>query len=607
MSRKKPNIPAVPSAAKENSQLSAVPPLVRHLLALFSILAAGALAYGNSFTVPFVLDDISSIVGNPLVRDFSFQFKSRIIGDLSFALNYWLHGLDLAGYHAVNLLIHLLNGLLVYAVVLTTVRTPRFNSLHVHASAVCLAGTAAALLFVLHPLQTQAVTYLAQRVTALATLFYLLSVLAYARGRLAGGANKRLGWFLGSGVAAVLAMLSKEIAFTLPLALALYEFSFFVAPLRQRITALAGIGVSILVVPVSLILSRGLTGDVLGDLGRLTAETSVISRGEYFLTQFRVVATYLRLVFIPAGQNLDYDFPISRSLVEPVTLGSALLIGSLFCAVIWLWLRARRMTADTGTFSRERLLIAFGGGWFFLALAVESSIIPITDVIFEHRMYLPMAGIAFLLAGLVVLLARRVTGAGRQVLLGVGLVLSLLLLVATWQRNRVWSSEISLWEDVVAKSPAKVRARGSLGLAYKSAGRIEEALRQFEETVHLKPNDAVSRNNYGTILLDLKRYPVAVEQFQSAMKLGSRNTKVPYNLGIALAQLKRFPEAESAYRQALALNAAYDPAWNNLGIALFQQGKMKEAVAAFREAVRLNAGNDGARANLERVEQLLSR
>src|SRR6185369_12487963 len=199
---------------------------------LFLIIVIGAVVYGNTFGVPFVLDDVTSIYGNPIVRGFKLSFKPRMVGDLSFALNYRLGGVDVTGYHIVNLLIHLTNGGLVYCLVSLLRKSPFFPVDH-GTDDYRLIPLFTTLLFICHPVQTQAVTYISQRVASLATLFYLGTLILWLVAR---NAAKRKVRILLYGVAfgtALLAMATKEIAFTLPLTLLLLEYIFFGGQLRR--------------------------------------------------------------------------------------------------------------------------------------------------------------------------------------------------------------------------------------------------------------------------------------------------------------------------------------------------------------------------------------
>ena len=317
---------------------------------------------------------------------------SRPIGFLSFALNYHFHRLDVWGYHLVNLAIHIVNAVLVWWLVMLTMATPvmRDQPIARHKGAMALFT---ALLFVSHPLATQSVTYIVQRLASLATLFYLLSLALYVKGRLGeDNKDKRVFFFYaGSILCAVLGMLTKEIVFTLPFALVLYEFSFIKTDTWRIDLKDRGIQIPAIILGIFVVLFfLNFSFDIFKPIPPLLYQgyDYPITAWEYLLTQFSVILTYIRLFIVPVNQNLDYDYPISHSLFEWHTVFGMLSLAGILFLGIFLFRRYR--------------LISFGIFWFFLTLSVESSIIPISqNVIFEHRTYLPSFGFFLVLTGAV--------------------------------------------------------------------------------------------------------------------------------------------------------------------------------------------------------------
>ena len=467
------------------------------LLQVLLVIALGVVAYANTFNATFNFDDVANILGNPVVRSMDpfadpLAVKgSRVVGNLTFAANYRLNGLDVFGYHLVNLAIHLVTALLVYALVLLICKTPYFSA-DDREGCRRLSGPIAlfaALLFVAHPLQTQAVTYIVQRFTSLAAMFYLASMVFYIRARLGqgvpGGRGGAVFYYLLSLAAALLAMKTKEIAFTLPFMIVLAEFMFFKGTLARRLVIVGAFVLTLAVIPLTMLASAG-GGQLLGRLLAVTKVQTEMPRIDYLFTQFRVVVTYLRLLFLPVGQNLDHDFPVSHSFWNPEVVLSFLLLSAILGLGVFFVYRSAADTSPPTTDRRPPTafyrLIAFGIFWFFIALAVESSVIPIVDVIFEHRVYLPSVGFFLALSTAVVLAAeklavRRPTLAGVPFLILVVVVCS--LAVATFRRNMVWADETTLWEDVAAKSPDKSRPWNNLAYAYLKIGETEAARDQF--------------------------------------------------------------------------------------------------------------------------------
>lgn len=583
-----------------------LPPALKHSLALLAIIFTAIICYSNTFSVPFVLDDITSILTNPLVKEFDLRLKSRITGDLSFALNYLLGGGEPAGYHLVNLLLHLSNAALIYLLVQVLFRTPAMacqdgGNFSNEPDMPIIIGFGAALIFATHPLQTQAVTYIAQRVALLAAFFYLAAILCYAFSRLKSGRPAAYLLLALSLVFSILGVLSKENAATISLSILLLELLFFRGPLSRRLLAALWYLLPLFVLPFLLLWHTGISGDLLGDVGRLTAEGGAPPRLAYLLTQFPVIVSYLRLFFIPMGQNLDHDVLLRTDLTDPVVMASLVFLGGIVAGTLWCWKLSLRSGSDT----RFTTLALFGIGWFFIAMLLESGLIPLRDVMFEHRIYLPSAGLTIAVVALAWVVASRfkkaeVRSPAAPFLYGL-LVIGVLLATATFMRNRVWESEITLWEDAVAKSPAKARTHGSLGHAYQRSGRLDEAVSSYREAVALAPADHIARNNLGTLYLMRKLPAEALEQFREALRSQPGSVSISYNLGLAYSDLGRLGDAESAYRKVVALDNKNDRAFNNLGIVLSRQGRNSEARAAFRAAVAANPKNEAAAKNLRAI------
>lgn len=530
------------------------------LFHLLLIALTGILAYSNSFGVPFVYDDVTSIVENPVIRDLGSFLKGdglgynprRFLTYLTLAINYRIGGLEVAGYHVFNLAVHLAVAALVYFFTLTTLKTPRLASSRLADRGAWLALTAA-LLFVAHPFHTEAVTYVIQRTTSLAALFYLLCVFMYARGRLEAQGGRSYLLFAAALASALAAMLCKEIAATLPLAVILYEISFFSASWRQRARLLWPCAALLSLVPLALLSAGRPLGELLSSADRLTRETAVISRSEYLLTQFRVIATYLRQLFFPYGQNIDYDYPLSTGFFTPPVLSSFFLLAVLLAVAGWLYTRSSR---DVGW-----RLAGFGIFWFFIALLVESSLIPIRDVINEHRLYLPSIGIALSVAATLTLLLDS-----RPRLLGGLVSLAVFSLgLATWQRNAVWASELTLWRDAVKKSPGK--------------GRVY--------------------HNYGKALSEAGQHAQAIVQYQMAIRRGTPTPDTYVNLGAEYDRVGQPHRAEEFYRLALEVDPSHATALTRLAIALLQKpGGEAEGISLLQKGVEIAPGNANLRFNL---------
>jgi protein O-mannosyl-transferase len=567
--------------------------LTRPLMVLLLLALLAAAVYSNTFYASFHFDDSSSIVANQRIKDLT-SFRdlsgSRDVGYLSFALNYQFGGLSVFGYHLVNLLIHIINGFLVYVLVRLLFRASDSSGAARTTTAPWIA-LAAALLFVAHPIQTQAVTYIVQRFASLAAMFYLLTVVCYLYWRLSPPDRKsRNLWYAGALIATILAMKTKETSFTLPFMLLLIEAVFFAPLIRKSWIRLIPFLLTLPIIPLS---HPGALGE--GEVG-LARQTMDISRWDYLLTQFRVIVTYLRLLIFPVHQNLDYDYPVSHSLFDPPVFFSFLFLSALFVLALFLLFSSRL----TSSVSR---LTAFGILWFFLTLSIESSIIPIRDVIFEHRLYLPSVGF-WLAAGTVLIGFSR-----RRPIVGIMVVGALVTVfsVATYQRNKVWQDELTLWSDVVQKSPQKGRGYNNLGLAYADRNRWSEAIQAYKTALVLRPKFAEAHNNLGYASHELGHREEAVREFQTASALKPDYAEPHNNLGNIYQELGRRDEAVREFQTALTLNPDFADAHNNLGNVYQELGRGDEAVREFQTAMALKPDYAEAHYNLGNVYQELGR
>lgn len=562
---------------------------------LLLIAAIGLFAYSDSFIVPFVFDDRWTIVTNPRIRDLSrfftdpatfAAFPRRFLGFLTLALNYRLGGLEVAGYHAVNLALHLATALLFYRFC-RLLPAPRATG---ESPATRLAMLIPPLLFVAHPAQTQAVTYITQRFTLLAALLYLLSCTLYldaGRKREAGEPPRRIApRYGGALLAGLCAMFAKEIAFTLPLAICLLECALFRGTLRQRLCRLGPFLALLPVIPLLTLLSGG-NEQELAVLGGAPAASSLPTREAYLFTQPAVLVTYLRLLLLPVNQTLDYDFPLFHSLLAPPVLAGIGLAAALLTAAAMLF---RQSTP----FARQA---AVGICWFFLTLAVEA-IVPLADVVNEHRLYLPSIGMALAAGALAAALAERFSP---RPVIAMAAAIVLLLATATWQRNLTWGDELLLWSDAAAKTPGKARPRYNLGVVLSRRGLLDAAENEFRAALAIDPRHARARYNLGVIRASRGEYAAARSDYEAALALDPALAEAHNALGSLRAATGNLAQAIASYREALRLDPALADARNNLGAALAATGRTEAAIVEIESAVRLNPDNADYRRNLARA------
>jgi tetratricopeptide (TPR) repeat protein len=571
-------------------------PLVHCALIIILCLAA----YSNTFHVPFQFDDPRSISEVPFVRDIH-QFpnpltQQRAVGFFTFALDYWFHGTDVVGYHIVNLVIHIMNAVLVYALIILSFRTPvlKGSKLTKHAKPIALFS---ALLFAGHPIQTQAVTYIAQRFASLATLFFLMSLVAYVWSRIRGATNpsnhQSLIWYGVSLLSAVLAMKTKEIAFTLPVVIALYEFLFLEGAIKKRILRLMPLLLTMIIIPLNLLGTAKPLGDMLGEIGEVTKLQTTASRGEYLVTEFTVIATYLRLLFFPVNQNLDYDYPLFESFFTPEVVFSFLLLLLTFGTGVYLLYRDRR-SPGAGR------LVAFGIFWFFITLSVESSVIPIADVIFEHRLYLPSVGFFLTCTSALFWGAERLRARWANAEKAIAIALAAAAIVfagLAYARNIVWTSEVSLWEDVIRKSPLKSRGYNGLGLAYFDRGSYDKAIEAFGKAIELHPAYGVAFNNIGNSYYRSGFYDRAIEAQTEAIALEPNNAIFYDNRGLSYSGIGAYDRAVDDFSKAIELDPSYAKSYHNLGFVYHNKGMYRPAIEEYTKAIELDPGNAVFRSN----------
>lgn len=578
----------------------------RRRLGLGLILLAVIGAYSGSLHGDFQFDDETSIVSNALVRESGSValdqaatpwFSSRWVTQLTFRVTHRLWGLDVVPYHATNLLIHLGVVVLVY----------RF-SVEVYGRAGRRDGGALALvvtgLFGLHPLQTQAVSYLSQRAEALAALFYLAGLLCLARALACASPWRRASYLLATGLAFVLGLGAKEVAITLPIAGLMYVWCIERRGGRVPAATKGRIGLNALfavlaVAPggyLALRVARGLAQGQ--DVGFGIAG---VTPWEYLLTQSRVLLTYLRFAVWPLGQNLDRDFALSRTLLEPATLVSCLAVASVLGGGVAGCLWARRQGDGEGA-SAVRVA-AFGLCWFFVTLAPTSSVVPVRDVIVEHRMYLALWGVLSALAVAVSALHARAPwpaghGARRAVAAGI-VVLMAVAAAMTHARNTVWASKEALWSDVVRKSPGKSRPHLNYGHALAQRGDFAGALMEFQRALELSGDRATDpasiHNDMAISFLELKRLEEAEASARRALQARPQHGGANNTMGEILYARQDYRAALGYFLRAVALDPYAPSNTSNVAVTYERLGNTPEACRHWRRYIALEVRDSAAR------------
>lgn len=564
----------------------------RWLLGLIPILTL--LIYSNTWDASFHLDDDINIVGNRAIQiktldlssliqaGFQSPLPNRFIANMSFALNYYFGDLHVFGYHWVNYLIHLGTAFLLYLFLSQTFSLQRLRrSIPFPGEAAAIA----ALFWAVHPIQTQSVTYIVQRMTSLSAFFYLLAFVFYIQGRkeaeegLPSGSPSRFGyWYFGSGLAALLSFGSKETAIALPMMIVLYDFLFFSSDDREKIKKAAPIYLVLLIATgtIALFYLWGATG-AFGALQEGILKQYGMGHIPWdirLMTASRVLIYYLSLLFFPhpSRLNLDYDFPLSYSLWDPpTTFLSAVAVIGIFFFACFSW--------------KRKPLLTFFVFWYFGNLLLESTILQL-DLVFEHRLYLP--SIVFF-AGMTLWVLRWASASSEWTSMIVSVLLVGLISVhAFWtlERNRVWGEEVTLWQDTISKSPRKARPYEALGTAYAEQGRLDEAIQTFLMALRLNENDAKVHTNLGVAYYKKGKMEQAISELKRAIEINRRDALAYYNLANILTDQERWDDAVEAYQKAAAILPVEPMIRHNLAHALNRKGMRQEAMHEYLEAIR---------------------
>ena len=537
----------------------------RQVLAAGALLAlAAAAAYQNSFSGPFVYDDGPAIVENTTLRAFGTALfppagtttSGRPLVNLAFALDYAIGGHRVGVYHAFNFLIHLCAGLTLFGLVRRTLLLPllrpRYGALALPLG--CVVGV----LWTVHPLQTESVTYVVQRAESLMGLFYFLTFYGFVRASESAPSTR---WMAASGVACLAGMACKEVMVSAPVMVFLYDRTFvsgsFRAAWKSRrsyYVALAGTWLLL----AFLVVSTG------GNRGGTVGFGVGVPWWAYWATQFRAVTHYLALGFWPYPLIFEYGtfWESSAVAVAPHAIGVLALAGATLAA---LW---------------RRPALGFLGAWFFALLAPTSLMPGTTQMIVEHRTYLALAAV-------VVGAALAAEAWLRSWAIGVLGAAALPLVWLTGLRNADYQSELSLWSETVAKRPGGALAQCNLAIALAQQQRLPEALAHYETSLALAPDVPNTCYNYGLALARVGHTPEAIAQYETALRAKPDFAAAHVNRANLLLQAGRTAEALASYEQAVRYAPNDAEIHGSLANALFQGGRVPEALQHYERGLTL--------------------
>jgi tetratricopeptide (TPR) repeat protein len=587
----------------------------RHLVNGLLVALLCLIVYLNSFHTSFHFDDFFAAGGNAAVRSLGnvgelFRlYPGRFLLMYSFAVDYHLHKLDPVGYHISNFLFHLANAILLYLIASGIFqalgRRPGGGS-SPEAGHIPLF---VALMFAAHPVMTEAVTYVSGRTSSLAAVFFLLSLFLYVRaffpGEDGGAGGKRksaqAALYAGALLAFFMSLWVKESNATLPAVLLILDFYFVEQGDWRRLRRSA-----LRLIPFLLVLTGILVWRIvyLGAIG----ETRLIrSLSTNLFTQMRAIVTYLRLIFLPVGQNIDYDFPLSHSLFEPSTFLAFVFLSLLTLSAVFLF--------------KKNKLASFGILWFLITLTPTSSIIPLWDVISERWVYLPSIGILFVAAAFLAKLCdapfRGLSETGHARLINTPVVTVILLLsVLTISRNGVWENEYTLWKDAAEKSPRKTRPHTNLGMALAGMGDMEGALRELSTALSLDPDSPDAGLSLGSLYLQTGKHDEAVALFTTTLarfpdasnipaRLADRFAKAHFNLGLAHFYKGDYERAVAEYKSALELAPFLQWIHSNMGVAYEMMGEYEMAIGEYEKELELYPSAEQVVRNIENARRKL--
>ncbi len=565
---------------------------VLYFCSLLAVLVLGFFIYSNTFDNEFIFDDRNMIGENPVIRQMDIptifnHSDGRFIGYLTFAANFHFHQYDVKGYHVVNLGIHLINGLLVAWLVLLISRLPAFKSgtLHTHRMKI---SVLTALLFITHPVQTQAVSYVVQRFTSLSTLFYVLSLCFYLWARLAS-LDDRPNWtiilrYILAFTVFIMGVLTKESVYTLPVMIAVIEFGFIHNIKLSHVPKWIWIMCTAVFVLLLAIVVRFYTvTDIFSPVYAYALDVTLNS-WTYLISQFPVMLAYIRVLAYPVNLILDYGVIPATSILNAYVLLSLVIVMLIIASAI-------KYKNRFPNFS----LAVF---WFFITLSIESSIIPIADLMVEHRLYLPSIGFFLLMIVTVFSLFK-----GRWIIIPIILFFGLAAEYShlTWERNNIWQDAFTMWNDNVEKTPLNPRPYSSRGIEYSVRGELEKGFADFNKAIELNPNyvnslgnrgkyyqskgmfkeaaldytralesdagyEHIWLNNRSTIYTSMGEWELALDDVNQSIELIPANINNYLKRGDIKRELGDFEDAIDNYSMALQLNPSY-------GIALFNRMK----------------------------------
>lgn len=538
---------------------------------IFLFFVTTLIAYSNSFNVPFQFDDEQQIVyqeSNHSFHNFTnlsywMHVNNRPVSTFTLVANYILNRDNVFGYHVVNFIIHLLTGVFLFFFIQLIIPLSRNHAFSKWLPVVIT------LFFLIQPVQIQSVTYIVQRMTSLAGMFFVLSIFLYTKGRVSyfrkGNTISGVALYFFALLAGILGTLSKQNAIVFPLAMLLTEL-FFIRNnngeicKRYIVSSLALGAVALVVFAIRF---------------GLPHETNEINRVQYLATQMIVIPRYFQMMLIPLGLSIDHGVGVLKNILDlKVILGASFLIGMLLFAI----------------FQRKKQpLVSFGIFWIFIALLIESSIFPIRDVMFEQRMYVPLIGFSMAMWTLIFDLVSKKKP---KLLFPIVLIVLLAMSVGTYARNNVWRSRIDIWEKVTELYPDHFRGWQGLGRAYVATHEknVSKIIRCYERALEIKPDDQSVLNDLAVNYLKVNKASRAIDclkKLENSANMDYRMSAL-HTLGLYYLSNQKYDLSENYFEKAVELDPADTAALQGLSSLYVKEKDFEKAVTFSEKALEVS-------------------
>lgn len=535
--------------------------------------------YSPGLRGPFILDDTNNIEKNEKIYLSNISVQSlkkaaegpRPVAMLTFAFNYYIHGMSQAGFRITNIFIHICTSFLLYIFIFQTIilcNLTNDQSNH-RISLFC------ALIWSLHPIQIQSVTYIVQRMNSLAGMFFLFSLLMYIKSRLSSSSLNAFLSFLACILSAFLAIASKPNAMILPVVIGLYEYFFIKKKINMLYIAasVAIIAISVCFFPDNFKIKFSSIAYPSNIFLSWYREKNITTY-QYFITELRVLVLYISMIFfpIPSRLNIDHDIIFSNSLISPYSTATSIVV-----IIFFIFTAAARI--------KKSPLLSFGIFWFFINSLIESSVVPL-DPIFEHRNYVPSM---MFISGVIFEAKRFFTKSYSKKVAAAVCIIT--LSIWTYQRNTVWRSGISLWQDSVKKSPNKTRPHESLAYYLEQAGLIEQSIDHYKIAVTLSPNNAKIHHNLANLLTKRGYTAEALKHYSAAFAIDPKDKELNNNIGNAMYRAGQIQYAIFHYEKAIEIDINYEKAHINLGNMFAITGNADMAIYHYDFVIKKNDRN----------------